>query len=50
MSGDIVCKAAIAWAPNKPLSVEDVRVAPPRAGEVRVRVAFTGLCHTVRRD
>ncbi|WFD36000.1 hypothetical protein MCUN1_002871 [Malassezia cuniculi] len=46
MSGDIVCKAAIAWAPNEPLKIEDVRVAPPRAGEVRVRVAFTGLCHT----
>lgn len=46
MTGDIVCKAAIAWEANKPLSVEDVRVAPPRAGELRVRVAFTGLCHT----
>ncbi|KAL4399261.1 S-(hydroxymethyl)glutathione dehydrogenase [Malassezia pachydermatis] len=42
----ITCKAAIAWEANKPLSVEDVHVAPPRAGEVRVRVTFTGLCHT----
>ena len=42
----ITCKAAIAWEANKPLSVEDVHVAPPREGEVRVRVTFTGLCHT----
>ena len=42
----ITCKAAIAWEAGKPLSVEDVRVAPPKAGEVRVRVTYTGLCHT----
>lgn len=42
----ITCKAAIAWEADKPLSIEEIRVAPPRAGEVRVRVAFTGLCHT----
>lgn len=42
----ITCKAAIAWEAGKPLSVEDVRVAPPRAGEVRVHVLFNGLCHT----
>jgi len=42
----ITCKAAIAWEAQKPLQVEEVRVAPPRAGEVRVRVTFTGLCHT----
>ena len=43
----ITCKAAIAWEPKKPLSVEDVRVQPPRADEVRVQVKYTGLCHTV---
>ena len=42
----ITCKAAIAWEAGKPLSVEEVDVAPPKAGEVRVRVTFTGLCHT----
>ncbi|WFD02797.1 hypothetical protein MOBT1_001482 [Malassezia obtusa] len=42
----ITCKAAIAWEAGKPLSVEDVRVAPPRAGEVRVNILFNGLCHT----
>ncbi|KAK4492453.1 hypothetical protein RD792_003262 [Penstemon davidsonii] len=42
----ITCKAAVAWEPNKPLVIEDVQVAPPQAGEVRVKVLFTALCHT----
>lgn len=42
----IKCKAAVAWAPNKPLSIEDVEVAPPKANEVRIRVLATGVCHT----
>eukprot|EP00200_Dunaliella_tertiolecta_P005609 CAMPEP_0202351294 /NCGR_PEP_ID=MMETSP1126-20121109/8000_1 /ASSEMBLY_ACC=CAM_ASM_000457 /TAXON_ID=3047 /ORGANISM="Dunaliella tertiolecta, Strain CCMP1320" /LENGTH=382 /DNA_ID=CAMNT_0048943389 /DNA_START=151 /DNA_END=1299 /DNA_ORIENTATION=+ len=42
----IQCKAAVAWAPNKPLDVTTVTVAPPGPGEVRVRIAATALCHT----
>lgn len=42
----ITCKAAVAWEASKPLSIEDVEVEPPRAGEVRVKVTYTGLCHT----
>lgn len=42
----ITCKAAIAWEAGKPLSVEDVEVLPPRAHEVRIHIAFTGVCHT----
>lgn len=42
----ITCKAAVAWEPNKPLSVEEVEVAPPQAGEVRIKILFTALCHT----
>lgn len=42
----IECRAAIAWEPNKPLSVENVTVAPPKAGEVRVKITHTALCHT----
>lgn len=41
-----VCKAAVAWEPNKPLVIEDVQVAPPQAGEVRIKILFTALCHT----
>ncbi|WFD31310.1 hypothetical protein MSPP1_002344 [Malassezia sp. CBS 17886] len=47
MTGEtITCKAAIAWKPSEPLSIEDVRVAPPQEDEVRVRIAYSGLCHT----
>ncbi|KAH9785085.1 Alcohol dehydrogenase class-3 [Citrus sinensis] len=42
----ITCKAAVAWEPNKPLVIEDVQVAPPQAGEVRIKILFTALCHT----
>lgn len=42
----ITCKAAVAWEANTPLVIEDVQVAPPQAGEVRIRILFTALCHT----
>ncbi|KAG6403120.1 hypothetical protein SASPL_135337 [Salvia splendens] len=42
----ITCKAAVAWEPNKPLVIEEVQVAPPLAGEVRIKILFTALCHT----
>eukprot|EP00850_Spirogloea_muscicola_P002194 SM000008S22283 [mRNA] locus=s8:882010:885931:- [translate_table: standard] len=38
--------AAVAFEPGKPLQVVDVQVAPPQAGEVRVRICYTALCHT----
>ncbi|NQZ89277.1 MAG: S-(hydroxymethyl)glutathione dehydrogenase/class III alcohol dehydrogenase [Colwellia sp.] len=39
-------KAAIAWGPNQPLSVEEVDVMLPRKGEVLVKVIASGVCHT----
>ncbi|GLS89885.1 S-(hydroxymethyl)glutathione dehydrogenase [Psychromonas marina] len=42
----IKSKAAIAWGPNQPLSVEEVDVMLPRKGEVLVRVVASGVCHT----
>jgi S-(hydroxymethyl)glutathione dehydrogenase/alcohol dehydrogenase len=39
-------KAAVAWAAGKPLTIEQVDLAPPRAGEVLVEVKATGICHT----
>uniref|UniRef100_UPI0037E79CF3 alcohol dehydrogenase class-3-like isoform X3 n=1 Tax=Semicossyphus pulcher TaxID=241346 RepID=UPI0037E79CF3 len=42
----IKCKAAVAWEPGKPLSIEDVEVDPPKAHEVRIKVVSTGVCHT----
>tara|TARA_R110002072_G_scaffold85032_3_gene192465 strand:+ start:133 stop:1260 length:1128 start_codon:yes stop_codon:yes gene_type:complete len=46
MSEMIKSKAAIAWRPGQPLSIEEVDVMPPKAGEVLVRVIATGVCHT----
>ncbi|RWV87462.1 hypothetical protein GW17_00050537 [Ensete ventricosum] len=46
---DLMCEtgvAAVAWEANKPLVIEDVQVAPPQAGEVRIKILFTALCHT----
>ena len=46
MAEMIKSKAAIAWGPGQPLSVEEVDVMPPKAGEVRIKVIATGVCHT----
>ncbi|GAA04415.1 S-(hydroxymethyl)glutathione dehydrogenase/class III alcohol dehydrogenase [Photobacterium leiognathi] len=42
----IKSKAAIAWGPKQPLSIEEVDVMLPRKGEVLVRIVATGVCHT----
>jgi S-(hydroxymethyl)glutathione dehydrogenase/alcohol dehydrogenase len=39
-------KAAVAWGPNQPLSIEEVDLEGPRAGEVLVRIVASGVCHT----
>ncbi len=46
MTQMIKSRAAIAWGPNQPMSIEEVDVMPPQAGEVRVRIIATGVCHT----
>lgn len=42
----ITCKAAVCWEAKKPLCIEDVEVAAPKKGEVRLKVLYTGVCHT----
>ena len=42
----IKSRAAIAWGPNQPLTIEEVDVMPPQKGEVLVRIIATGVCHT----
>ncbi len=42
----IKSRAAIAWAAGKPLEIEEIQVAPPKQGEVLVRIKATGVCHT----
>ncbi len=39
-------RAAVAWAPNQPLSIETIDIEGPRAGEVLVEIMATGICHT----
>jgi S-(hydroxymethyl)glutathione dehydrogenase/alcohol dehydrogenase len=39
-------KAAVAHAPGKPLSIEDIDLDGPRAGEVLIEIKATGVCHT----
>jgi len=47
-------KAAILWEPHSPWSVEDVELDDPLDGEVRIKLASSGLCHSddhaVKRD
>jgi len=38
--------AAVAWEAKKPLSIEEIEIEGPRAGEVLVRMVATGVCHT----
>ena len=42
----IKSRAAVAFAPNKPLEIVEVDVEPPKKGEVLVRIVATGVCHT----
>ncbi len=39
-------KAAILWEVNQPWSVEDVELDAPGPGEVRVKLAASGMCHS----
>jgi S-(hydroxymethyl)glutathione dehydrogenase/alcohol dehydrogenase len=42
----IKSKAAIAWGPNQPLTIEEVDVELPKKGEVLVKIIASGVCHT----
>jgi len=39
-------KAALAWKAGEKLSIEEVELEGPRAGEVLVEIKATGICHT----
>ena len=45
-SQPISCRAAIAWEACKPLVIETIEVAPPKAGEVRIKMVASGVCHS----
>lgn len=42
----ISCQAAVAWGVKEDLKIETIEVAPPKAGEVRIKILATGVCHT----
>jgi len=44
--GRMQTRAAVAYAAGKPLSIETVSLAGPKAGEVLVEIKATGICHT----
>ncbi len=39
-------RAAVAFAAGEPLKIVEIDVAPPRKGEVLVKITHTGVCHT----
>ncbi|RUO96376.1 alcohol dehydrogenase, class III [Jimgerdemannia flammicorona] len=43
ISQTIKCRAAVAWEAAKPLTIEDIEVAPPQAHEVRIKILYTGV-------
>src|SRR5688572_3070206 len=39
-------RAAVAYGAGKPLGIETVQLAGPKAGEVLIEIKATGICHT----
>ena len=39
-------KAPVLHQPGQPMTIEDIELLPPRSGEVRVRMAASGVCHS----
>lgn len=39
-------RAAVAFAAGQPLQIVEIDVAPPKAGEVLIKITHTGVCHT----
>jgi S-(hydroxymethyl)glutathione dehydrogenase / alcohol dehydrogenase len=46
VAGVIEMQAAVLREPGQPVAVESVLLAPPRRGEVLVRVVAAGVCHS----
>ncbi|MFT0212155.1 S-(hydroxymethyl)glutathione dehydrogenase/class III alcohol dehydrogenase [Pseudomonas sp. F1_0610] len=39
-------RAAVAFGPGLPLEIVELDVAPPKKGEVMIKISHTGVCHT----
>jgi S-(hydroxymethyl)glutathione dehydrogenase/alcohol dehydrogenase len=46
LAGRHLMKAAILYKFGEPLVIEDVNIDPPRRGEIKVRIAACGVCHS----
>jgi S-(hydroxymethyl)glutathione dehydrogenase/alcohol dehydrogenase len=44
--GVITCKAMVQWTNGADLVEETIQVAPPKRGEVRIKILASGVCHT----
>ncbi|OMH85800.1 Alcohol dehydrogenase class-3 [Zancudomyces culisetae] len=42
----IKCKAAVAYGPKQDMVIEEIEVAPPKAGEIRVKILYAGICQS----
>ncbi|XP_015920153.1 alcohol dehydrogenase class-3 chain L-like isoform X1 [Parasteatoda tepidariorum] len=42
----IICRAAVLWEKSQPYSLENVEVAVPKKGEVRIKIVSSGICHS----
>jgi S-(hydroxymethyl)glutathione dehydrogenase / alcohol dehydrogenase len=45
-SETVAARAAVLREPGRPVEIETIRLDPPRVGEVQVRVAAAGVCHS----
>lgn len=49
MEGKVItCRAAVVWGPSEPFKLEEIRVDPPKAGEIRVKIVATGVVSVVK--
>ena len=38
--------AAVLWKAGEAVKVEEIKVDPPKTGEVRIKMLFASVCHT----
>jgi S-(hydroxymethyl)glutathione dehydrogenase / alcohol dehydrogenase len=42
----VITKGAILWEPHAEWKIEEIDIGDPRAGEVKIRMEASGLCHS----
>ncbi|KAI3683269.1 hypothetical protein L1987_83772 [Smallanthus sonchifolius] len=42
----ITCKAAVVREAGGAIAVEEIKVDPPKAAEVRIKMLYASICHT----